>query len=101
MMWAGFLLICFGECFLAWMVIADPYFARHYNHRAMSLTTVLLVHCYPGLLIVPFVWLPFIIAYQRRPNPPRRILLLQFASYCITAVFLFAVIIGAGPPIQP
>ena len=98
--WTVFLLASICLFAFATAVRNDVYFDRYYGHHPMSRLTVVMTMFPVWMILIPFLWLPFIIAYQRQ-NTPRGILLLPLiVSMFMAALVVFVLILCSGPPVQ-
>jgi hypothetical protein len=98
--WVAFLLFSLGSCLFAEAEKRDVYFVRHYQHFTMDSLTIVVTRYPFWMAILPLLWLPFVIAYQRKTRPSGRTLLVLGATMIFAAVTLAALLLCAGPPLQ-
>jgi hypothetical protein len=99
-LWIIFLLAAAGLFVVAEHVQSEIYFVAYYGHHPMNQLTVLTTTHPVWITLVPLLWLPFVIAYQRQ-NHPRGVLLLPLSvTMFIAAMVVALLILFSGPPIQ-
>ena len=97
---AGFFLFSVAACLFERAETHDPYFIAHYRNYPMDGFTVFMTSYSAWMLVLPFLWLPFVIAYQRQDHPKWVTLLFLFASMFMASVVLGVLVLCSGPPIQ-
>ena len=98
--WGVFLLSCAGAWVFVILEKHDPYFVRHYQHYPMDRLTGLVTAHPIWIAMIPFLWLPSVISYQRKGNPGVRALILLFATMFIGGLTLAITVLFSGIQVQ-
>jgi hypothetical protein len=98
--WGAFLLVFLCLFLFSNAIKSDVYFERYYAHHSMDIVTKLVITNTIWIIVLPLLWLPFIIRCQRRGNPKSKILLLLPATMFVASLIVVFLIFYAGPPFQ-
>jgi hypothetical protein len=98
--WAAFLLFCGGASVFAIAVKRDVYFTRHYAHYPMDRLTAVMTTYPVWMALLPFLFLPFIISYQRQKNLRRGGLLILAAAMFAVSLTMAVLLLCSGPGFQ-
>ena len=90
--WAGFMLFAVAACFFERAETHDPYFIAHYQNYPKGGFTTFMTSYSAWMLVPPFLWLPFVIAYHLQ-NYPKWVTLLFLAVSMFMARVTLAVLL--------